>query len=354
MGSPLSPVAACLYIEMLEKEHFKQILGTETIWYRYIDDVLVIVPQETHLKVKLEQLNAVERRIQFTLEVENEGSLPFLDIMIVKSENILKYKVYRKTSNREDYIHYFSAHNERVKSGLVIGFLLRAYRICSDEYLDAEIDHIFHIFGELHYPKAFIIRCLRKAKNIRSSRAAGNRRRDIQKYLAVPGNKKAQAIARTLKQAGVELVEKSGLKISEIVRKKKRHNENKDSVVYSIPCNGCSKSYVGETYRGVKTRVIEHRRDVCNHKSTSSFVIHVGERNHLPKWDNAKVIWRGEGKSKRKLIEAAVIECLPNINSKRGDYTIAPILGIILWRMQDINLVISCSAIGINKSCCER
>ena len=113
-------------------------------------------------------------------------------------------------------------------------------------------------------------------------------------------------------------MEKSGLKISEIVRKKKRHTENKDSVVYSIPCNGCSKSYVGETYRGVKTRVMEHRRDVCNHKSTSSFVIHVEERNHLPKWDNVKVLWRGEGKSKRKLIEAAVIECLPNINSKRG------------------------------------
>ena len=64
-------------------------------------------------------------------------------------------------------------------------------------------------------------------------------------------------------------MEKSGLKISEIVRKKKRHTENKDSVVYSILCNGCSKSYVGETYRGVKTRVIEHRRDVCNHKSTT-------------------------------------------------------------------------------------
>ena len=92
----------------------------------------------------------------------------------------------------------------------------------------------------------------------------------------------------------------------------------------------------GKLTGGVKTRVMEHRRDVCNHKSTSSFVIHVKERNHLPKWDNVKVLWRGEGKSKRKLIEAAVIECLPNINSKRGDYTIAPILGRILWRMQDI------------------
>ena len=84
----------------------------------------------------------------------------------------------------------------------------------------------------------------------------------------------------------------------------------------------------------------------------SSFVIHVEERNHLPKWDNAKVLWRGEGKSKLKLIEAAVIECLPNINSKRGDYTIAQFLGRILWRMQGI--MPRDYLLGIYMSCCER
>ena len=334
MGSPLSPVAACLYMEMLEKEHFIPIMGPGTIWYRYVDDVLVVVPQETDLERNLEQLNAVEERIQFTLEVENEDSLPFLDIMMMKSGNVLKYKVYRKNTNREDYIHYLSAHSEKVKSGVVIGFL-RAYRICSDEHLDSEIDHIFHTFMGLGYPKAFIIRCLRKSKQIKT-RAAGNRRRECQKVVAIPSNRKASVIADTVRQAGVELVEKSGLKINEIVRKKKASTGNDDSIVYSIPCKGCSKSYVGETYRGIKKRITEHRRDVCNHNLTNSLVIHIEEKDHLPDWNNVKVLWKGKGKRKRKFIEAAVIECLPNINSKRGDYAVAPILGRILWKTQDI------------------
>ena len=50
MGSPLSPVAACLYMEMLEKEHFKGILGTANVWLRYVDDGFVLVPDELDLE----------------------------------------------------------------------------------------------------------------------------------------------------------------------------------------------------------------------------------------------------------------------------------------------------------------
>ena len=280
MGFPLSSFGACLYMEMLEKEHYMNIMGSATIWHRYVDDVFLAAPQEIDLKEKLEQLNAVEGRIQFTLEVENEGSLPFLDIMMMKSGNVLKYKIYRKSSNREDYIHYLSAHSEKVKYGVVICFFLRAYRICSDGNLDAEFDHICHIFMELRYPKAFIIRCLRKAKQIRT-RAAEIRKRECQKELIISSNKKTLVIANTMKQAGVELVEKTGRKISEIIHKKKVHSENDDSIVYSIPCKECSKSSVGEIYSGIKKRITGHRRDVCNHKLTISLVIHIDERESL-------------------------------------------------------------------------
>ena len=46
------------------------------------------------------------------------------------------------------------------------------------------------------------------------------------------------------------------------------------------------------------------------------------------------VLWSGQERSKRKMVEAAVIESLPNMNSKRGDYILAPILARILWAEQ--------------------
>ena len=51
MGSPLSPVAACLFMEMIEKDHFQRIMGTNSVWFRYVDDVFVLVPEETDLSV---------------------------------------------------------------------------------------------------------------------------------------------------------------------------------------------------------------------------------------------------------------------------------------------------------------
>ena len=57
--------------------------------------------------------------------------------------------------------------------------------------------------------------------------------------------------------------------------------------------------------------------------------MHVDKYQHLPDWGKTEIIWRGQEKAKRKLVES-VIETL-HINSKRGDFTLAPILARMLW-----------------------
>ena len=278
----------------------------------------------------MKKLNEVEKKIQFTLETESEGTLPFLDVLIIRKRDILKYKVYRKKTNREDYIHYFSAHNERMKSGVIIGFFLRAYRICSDECLEDDVKHIFDSFLRLKYPRAFIIKCMQKANKIR--RTPTSQPKTNRNIIVVPGSEKTQAIARALRKAGVQLVEKAGSKIGEIIKKSNRiRTQAEDSVVYKVPCSQCPKAYYGETYRGIRKRIGEHKADIRQHKDASSFVMHIDKYQHLPDWGKTEVIWRGQEKAKRKLVESAVIETLPNINSKRGDFTLAPILARMLW-----------------------
>ena len=100
MGSPLSAVLACLYMETLEEDHFKRILGESSIWLRYVDDVLVFVPNDTDLDRILNRLNSVETSIQFTIERERDGKLPFLDVMIRRERGALTFSVYKKPSNK--------------------------------------------------------------------------------------------------------------------------------------------------------------------------------------------------------------------------------------------------------------
>ena len=93
-----------LFIERLEQTNFRHIMGPECLdaltWMRYVDDVLVIAPDDVNLDVKLQDLNTVDSKIQFILEKEINGKLPFLDTMIMRSGHTAKFKVYRKPSNK--------------------------------------------------------------------------------------------------------------------------------------------------------------------------------------------------------------------------------------------------------------
>ncbi|XP_076056373.1 uncharacterized protein LOC143034326 [Oratosquilla oratoria] len=123
MGSPLSAVAANLYLEVLERDHFLKILP--------------------------------------------KGS------------------------------HWLSAHDERTKTGVVIGFFLRALRICSKEFLEEEIRRVTNTFISLGYPEGLLSTSLSKAQNIRQRREPVNRQ--DKQYLVVPDSE----FSRTLGDACV-------------------------------------------------------------------------------------------------------------------------------------------------------
>ena len=317
MGSPLSPVAACLYMEWLENHRYQSIMGENVLWVRYVDDVLVVAPKDIDLNAKLNELNAVDPNIQFTLETETNGSIPFLDTEVVRHDNHAKFKVYRKPTNKEDYVHYFSGHSERVKSGIVLGFFLRAFRICSEEYLDEEIRHIFSSFTKLKYPKGLLIRLKRKALDIRSrTRNETNRKKDV-RFISIPNSKVAENITKKLETTGFRVALTSGKKIGELTKKRVERNREL-SVVYQVPCGNCDKSYIGETGRGIQTRIKEHKRDLRNDADHSAFVIHAHSTAHLPNWDGAKVIARCGSKGCRKATEAAFITTNETINTRVG------------------------------------
>merc|ERR1711942_318289 len=85
-------------------------------------------PSHLNIPNLVKNLNDVEPSIKFTFELENNNSLPFLDILIHKHDTGLLYSVYRKPTNKDDFIHFFSHHNSRIKSSIVIGSYLRALR----------------------------------------------------------------------------------------------------------------------------------------------------------------------------------------------------------------------------------
>lgn len=110
---------------------------------RYVDDVVVFVIGRSCLS-HTTKLSSVYEKILFTAEEEEDLKLLFLDILNHRSTDGLHFSVYRKPDNKDDYINYCSAHSNKTKLGVVIGFYLRSLRICSPEFPETDIAHIIN------------------------------------------------------------------------------------------------------------------------------------------------------------------------------------------------------------------
>ena len=65
---------------------------------------------------------------------------------MIKSQNSLTFKIYCKPTKKNDYMHFYTHHNSKSKTG----FYLRA------QYLNEEFEYIKHSLKSLKYLKFFI------------------------------------------------------------------------------------------------------------------------------------------------------------------------------------------------------
>ena len=113
MDSPLSPVIANFYMEEFEKKAIETAIHKLPRWYRYVDDTFTIWPHgQEKLTDFLNHLNGINNNIQFTMEIEAEGHLPFLDVNIYKKKDgSLGHQVYLKPTHTNLYLNQKSHHH---------------------------------------------------------------------------------------------------------------------------------------------------------------------------------------------------------------------------------------------------
>lgn len=233
-------------------------------------------------------LNSTDSDIQFTVENEQGGKLLFLDTVVHRTRKCAKLSVYRKpTANKDDFIHYFSRHSARTKSGVVTGFYSRAMRISSPEFFQEEIAYITGAHRMIKYSLRLLYRLHRKAREV-----SRNEERKVD-FLVVPYSKKREVVVtKLLSKAGVAVANTAGRRIMDMVRPNgSKGKGQKTSVVYGNHCKGCESIYYSETARDIEKRLYKHKRDLHHHHRTSNLlVVHPGEHGHLPSWNAARVI----------------------------------------------------------------
>jgi hydroxypyruvate isomerase len=67
----------------------------------------------------INHLNSQDEDIKFTIELESEERMPFLDVELTRSNDKLVTKVYGKPTNSDLYLQYDLSHPKSVKNEIV-------------------------------------------------------------------------------------------------------------------------------------------------------------------------------------------------------------------------------------------
>ena len=142
MDSPLGPVLANIFMVALERNIIPTLSNDILLWKRYVDDTICFIKLTSINKV-LETLNSYHTNIKFTIEIESENKISFLDVLLIRNNSLISTKVYRKNTNTDIYINWKSFSPNNWKWGTLKTLVTRAFDICStDEYLKEELERI--------------------------------------------------------------------------------------------------------------------------------------------------------------------------------------------------------------------
>lgn len=102
--------------------------------YQYVDDLLTAVPLDK-VQNTLQMFNSFNPQLQFTVKVETDSSVPFLDTLVVRGlDNIVRLDWYRKSTSPGRYIP-FSPYPYKQKINAVLALKNRRTRISHPDFL---------------------------------------------------------------------------------------------------------------------------------------------------------------------------------------------------------------------------
>ena len=103
-----------------------------TVYRRFVDDTFLLFRSKNHIKKFRNYLNKQHKNIRFTSEIEENGSLSFLDIKISCENNTFVTSDYRKLTFSGVFTNFESFIPDLYKRALIETLLHRSFRLCSN------------------------------------------------------------------------------------------------------------------------------------------------------------------------------------------------------------------------------
>ena len=167
MGSPLAPILANLFLGNHEGTWLGDYDGHKPSYYkRYVDDIIAVFDNEEDAKIFLIYINSKHENIKFTMELENNKQLPFLDVFLDRSDGTLRTTTYRKQTFSGVMLNYYSFTPMSYKIGLVRCLIDRIFKI-NNTWMGFHLDleKVFCFLKRNLYPERILNKVTEKYLN---------------------------------------------------------------------------------------------------------------------------------------------------------------------------------------------
>ena len=243
MGSPVSAILANLVMEHVEEKALSSAPNPPKWWFRYVDDSHVCMKRE-YVDEFHAHLNSTNPHIKFTIEIESEGSIAFLDTRTTRQEDgSITVSVYRKATNTDRYLDFKSHHHPQHKDLVVRTLMDRAKNIPSTkEEVLRETKRVTKALAANNCPANFIHndRQLNRLQEMDSTDQRG--------LVILPYAKGvSEKVAKVIRSFSIKVAHKPICTISNILKKPKDKigkEGPRGTLMYKIKCKDCDCVYV--------------------------------------------------------------------------------------------------------------
>ena len=157
MGSPLGVLFADFFMGTVEEKVFQDNRKPRT-YCRYVDDTFVVVEDDQELQ-DLRCLFEEKSGLRFTTEKSEDGSLPFLDVLLKTVNGSINTSVYVKATNTGHCLNGQSECPQRYLETTVGAFVRRALTHCSSwRSTHQEIERVTQVLVDNGYPNHLVSR----------------------------------------------------------------------------------------------------------------------------------------------------------------------------------------------------